>query len=647
MTGPEKKAENDWQPPHDEDALDQALLRYPLAERMSWRAEALRLVGIVSEYARVKPKRRRDPKTGKYEFTSEVRRLCEQARCSDAVVLTREPHRARSVSPHTLDNWLREWRRGGLTAFLRQPHNSPDPQQDQRYALMSAAAVDYINENWRRFRSPRALYLALREEGDKQGWTLPSESWLYRRWQEMPEVVRVAVIEGKAAYESRCAPYVPRNYEDLEALQVVCGDHSERDVTVLVDGKDLARPWVTVWQDLRTGLIWGWYLGLKPSSESARLAYADGVLNFGAQPFARPADDFHSYVYTDRGKDYCSHDWSGKVIAVHERAIDPDAELECHLVERRVGVLEEFGVKRLLARGYNAKEKPVERFFKDLSEWEANTFAEYCGSHPHARPDRWRELYRRHQDFLSKKAPQSPFISFDQCREELKEFIRRWHERPHDRITLGGRRVKPIEEFHRLYTTRYEMKPETVALALLKPDVRTVTKNGVHCFRRDWFYWNPIFSGIKRRKIEIRFTERDYRRIWVVLPNKNVEEAELVTPTPLLNPNQETLRLVSRARQQEKKLINEFQLLAQSQLRGESVEDRVNQQISGPPDTDLSSTAAPRSTIYPLNRLERRPLKAVSAASSVEIDEPAEYTPGLVTFSNAPKSRVSEFDEEE
>jgi hypothetical protein len=40
-----------------------------------------------------------------------------------------------------------------------------------------------------------------------------------------------------------------------------------------------------------------------------------------------------------------------------------------------------------------------------------NTFAEYCGSHPHARPDRWRELYRRHQDFLSKKAPQSPFIS--------------------------------------------------------------------------------------------------------------------------------------------------------------------------------------------------------------------------------------------
>src|SRR5262249_29734202 len=161
---------------------------------------------------------------------------------------------------------------------------------------------------------------------------------------------------------------------------------SERDVTVLVNGKDLARPWLTVWQDLRTGLIWGWYLGLKPSSETARLAYADGILNFGAQPFARPADDFYSYVYTDRGKDYCSHDWAGKVISVHEQAMNPDAELECHLVERQVGVLAEFGVKRLLARGYNAKEKPVERFFKVLSEWEANTFAGYCGGHPRARP---------------------------------------------------------------------------------------------------------------------------------------------------------------------------------------------------------------------------------------------------------------------
>lgn len=327
--------------------------------------------------------------------------------------------------------------------------------------------------------------------------------------------------------------------------------------------------------------------------------------------------------------------------------MNPDAELECHLVERQVGVLAEFGVKRLLARGYNAKEKPVERFFKVLSEWEANTFAGYCGGHPRARPDRWRELYRLHQLFLSKRESQSPFIPFEEYREKLKEFIERWHDQPHERLTLGARRVTPIEEFRRLYTTRYEIRPETVALALFKPDSRTITKNGVTCFRRDWSYWHSSFSGFKNQKVEIRFTERDYGRIWVVLPDKNVVEAELVTPTPLLNPNQETLRQVARARQQEKKLINEFHLLAQSQLRGECVEERVGQQLSDSPEEVSPPKSLPSSTVHQLSRLDRRPLKAVSADKSVKIDEPAEFLTGPVLFSSTRVPEVSEFDEEE
>jgi hypothetical protein len=49
----------------------------------------------------------------------------------------------------------------------------------------------------------------------------------------MPEIVRETHRKGWSHYEAKYAPYVPRDYSDLAALQVLCGDHSERDVSVL------------------------------------------------------------------------------------------------------------------------------------------------------------------------------------------------------------------------------------------------------------------------------------------------------------------------------------------------------------------------------------------------------------------------------
>lgn len=632
----------------DADLLNQALLQYPLEEREVWRAEAMRLSRLVSEYATIKPKRRYNPKTGKHEFTPEVRQLCEQVRCAEPQILLREPHRARTVSPHTLDDWLRGWIEKGLVTFLRKPHSRPLAREDRRCARMSEAAVAFINDNWRRFRSPRALYRARAQESGKRGWVIPGESWLYRRWREMPYAVQVAVLEGKAAYESKCAPYVPRNYEDLAPLQVLCGDHSERDVSVLFDDGDAARPWLTVWQDLRTRLIWGWYLGRAPSSEASRLAYADGITNYGAQPFARPDNDFYSYIYTDRGKDYLSHDWAGKIITVHEQAMNPDGRLECFLVERRVGALEEFGIKRILARGYNAKEKPVERFFKDVSEWERNTFDEYCGSNPQTRPDKWREMYRRHQLFKQGKAIHSPFMTFDTYREKLTDFIASYHCQPHERTTLGGKRVTPLEEFRRLTAARYEIAPETVALALLKADSRVVRKGGVMCFRRDWFYRHPALSTVPEgKKVEIRFTERDYQRIWVVLPGNEVFEAPLVTPTSLLNPNKNTMKAVAQARSQEKKLIEEYQLLSQSRMLGESVEDRVDRQSGKTTQTPIGADTRQEGSIRRLTRFDRRRLKVVAFETTSLIDEIPEDLDEAAAGAERLRAKVSEFDDEE
>ncbi len=74
-----------------------------------------------------------------------------------------------------------------------------------------------------------------------------------------------------------------------------------------------------------------------------------------------------------------------------------------------------------------------------------------------------------------------------------------------------------------------------------------------------------------------------------MLPDKNPYEARLIKGSSLINPNKETLQTVAKARAQERKVIRDFELLAQSMWREETPEERVNRQLSGEPATGLDA----------------------------------------------------------
>ncbi len=432
---------------------------------------------------------------------------------------------------------------------------------------------------------------------------------------------------------------------------MLCGDHSERDVTVSLPDGSLVRPWLTLWYDLRTGLIWGWHLDLTPSSQTAGYAYADGVLTFGAQPLSRPADNFYSYVFTDQGRDYRSHHWDGQTIAVHRSAMKIEGGLELLRVEQRVGILADLMIRHLVARGRNPKEKPVELVFRDISDWEENTFAEFCGREPKQRPDAWRRLYSQHQRSAAKSAPDSPFMSFETYRRALSEYISGYNSTAHERTNLGGARLVPLDEYRRLYTTRYEIRAETLTLLLMKAHQRTIRKNGVQCFQRHWFYWHDQLSLYKGQAVEVRYADNDYSRVWVVLPDGRLCEARLITPTPLLHPNQQTLKIVAVARAAERKLIRDFNLITQSELRGETTEGRVAKVIGTvkveADNRQLVSGDTGSGRVSQMTRLDRRRLLAVPATHEVTAEmaaravaDPAIFTP----VSHRP--RVREFDDD-
>jgi len=464
----------------------------------------------------------------------------------------------------------------------------------------------------------------------------------------MPEIVRAYHLRGESYYTSKYAPYVPRDYSDLQALQVLCGDHSERDVTVLLKDGSLARPWLSLWLDLRTWLIWGWYLDLIPSSYTAALAYADGVQNFGAQPPSCPEAGVYSFVYTDHGRTYKSHHWDGTVIAVHKEAMKIDGGLELLLLQRKVGILEDFSVKHLLARRRNGREKPAERVFKDISDWEENNFAEFCGRDAKSRPDLWRSLYARHLRVTKGKSGTSPFIRFEMYRDRFAAFVTQYNASAHERSTLEGQSIVPVEEYRRLYPTRYEISNETLSLLLMKADKRVIGKNGVQCFQKYWFYYHEAMADFKGATVEIRFTDGDYGRVWVILPNMQICEATLITPTSIINPDKRTLTAVAEAKSHEREVIRNFNIITQSRLRGETTEDRVASQleseISRADQVPSLVTKHDRPVVHKLTRLDRKKLRAVDRAGSVSASEVAKADTDDSIFHSAAHQRVSEFD---
>ncbi len=649
-SGPVAPAESEVSGVEDTTArLQAALVKLSIEERDALVVEAQRLAELVGRYEMITPKRQLNPGTGKHEFVPAVLALCEEARCTSAVILTKEPSRGDAPSPHTLDGWMRKIKAEGMLAFIR---NAPAPKKeyDGRRAAISPDAVAWVNANWRSYPNPRHLFKALQKRARRERWVIPSESWVYRLYRALPKTVRVATFDGQKAYVSKCAPHVPRDVSDCDALQVICGDHSQRDVTVTLKDGSIARPWLTLWQDIRTGLLWGWHLDLVPSSFTAGMAYADGVRNYGAQPLSRPDSNYFSHVYTDQGRDYKSKNWDGQVIAVHQAAMRIEGGLEVLRTQRRIGFLGELDLKHILARGYNAREKPVERVHKDISDWEQNTFAaEFCGRDAKNKPDRWRDAYAQHQRFVKGKRSESPFMALEDYREALAGFIHEYNTSEHERVTLGGARVVPVEEYRRLYTTRYEIAEEALALLLMKAVRRKVGKNGVEPFRRGQAYLHESMSLWKGKDVEVRYTENDYSRVWVVLPDAKICEAQLVSRSPFLTPNKQTMKMVAEAAAHERKVIRDFNFITMSRIRGESVEDRVAaliepEQVEAVAEQQaVAGGASGPARVQRMTRMDGRKLRAVTTRQ-VTASEVASVHGDAEMFDAPDRSRVREFD---
>lgn len=641
--------------------LTSALSSYPAEERDAWIAEALRLNTLVNRYEAI-ARKRRTTGDGRPQFAPEVLAVCREAVCTNQVILDalaqrsrREPKdRRNEVSPHTLEQWSRRRWRVGLMAFIRAKATTQRPD-DGRLAKLKPAAREWLETHWRRYPIVTQLYVKWQEAARKNHWKIPSLTWLQRRWKAIPPAARAAIFKSDKVYTDKYKPFHARTAEDLEALQLLCGDHHVLDVICWSDKlKDIVRLWLTGWQDVRTSLIWGTHIDYTPSSFTIGCAYANGVRTFGAQPPAREGHE--SYIYVDNGKDYKSRNIKGE-IEVHKQAAAINGGLQLLLTQRGVGLADEANVKQMLARNFNGREKPYERTGRDLADMIQNEFFDrgWCGRNTKDKPDACRDLYARHMKAMKRGAP-SPFPLEEEVRIEVSNWIQRYNTTAHTRGTLGGKTIVPIEEYARLYTTRFDIREETLALMVMKTIRGPLRKNGVVALGSS--YWHAELSKWKGRRdadgkplqLEVRYDDSDYTSVWIVLPDGTICPAERVELGSYLTPNKESLKAYALRARSERDLIKNHQLLQQSIWRGESVEQRLAAELPAeqeqPMPIAVGEGGHSQSRVALFSRLDARRHPApvtrlVTAAevSSVEADNEI--------FSGESPSRVKEWDFDE
>ena len=296
----------------------------------------------------------------------------------------------------------------------------------------------------------------------QNGWEIQSPSITRRFIEAIDRREVILKRKGKEAFVNEAKPHHQRDYTTGESNDMWVSDHHQFDVWVKVGMRNdprtgqakaiFARPWLTVWLDMRSRKVMARVIrATDPNTDVILEALCVGCLSHYLP----------SSVYTDNGKDYDSQVLTGETKKQrHERLKQGGNDLQLE------GIYAALEITHHRALPYHPQSKPVERFFGTVCSRFSKLFETYCGNSPENRPEGVEE--RRDAG----KGPDLPeFISlFDQWLEAD------YHQRVHSgqgmddtpanvwAQNLQTRRSAPREVLELLMQPRYEVKVDQLGV---------------------------------------------------------------------------------------------------------------------------------------------------------------------------------------
>jgi len=399
------------------------------------------------------------------------------------------------VSARTLYRWRREQAEAGGEGALALAALAP------RHGIKKSGAGVTLSPTERALL--RQFWLRNTRPAMAHAWrnmllACPSSRCAYRTaarfLRDIPPAERDYYRLGKKRFDDLYLPYVEQNVKRYRSLDLVVSDHHVLDCVVMYRGR-LIRPWITTFQDYRSGKIVGFFPTVKPSSLSIIAAYYMCCVRFGVPKAA----------LFDNGKDYRSKLLNGYKTTAKEftpEGIAEDVEVFFQ------GVLPALGSEVRFTKTYSAKSKGrQERYYRLLGEYLAKDIGSYTGSDTTCKPDdaalMWRSI-----DGMAKRDDMPTWEYFTRACAAMIEHINDTFESQGKGMD-GKTRSRVFAE--NMPETIRRVSKEELEAALYRGEVRRCGRNGIR--HHGVNYCHPALC---------EYTGRD-----VVIRNKIITDSEL------------------------------------------------------------------------------------------------------------------------
>jgi putative transposase len=261
--------------------------------------------------------------------------------------------------------------------------------------------------------------------------------------------------EGEKALDDKFLPYIERDRNLLEVGDCLVADGHRLNLQVINPFTGLpCRPVVVFFYDWRSNFPCGWEIMMEESTQCIASAARNAILTLGKIPKA---------IYVDNGKAFKSRFFTSNV-----NLIDDEIAGMFYRLEGLKGVC--------FAKPYNAKAKPIERYFRTFTDWFERTWESYIGSSINDRP-----AWTKRNEKLARSLHSDRVPEISEVNEALFNFIEFFVDQP----SRGLGNQTPREIFNAGKGSGID--PFKLHYLMMERKITTIHRNGFTLFGCNWY----------------------------------------------------------------------------------------------------------------------------------------------------------------